>query len=77
MRARASELSYSRRAEDPVELTEYATFKEVHFLFGQRVRKCIAYSRREPPAQPAARVCAPRLFTAARYDHPFMPDPGM
>jgi hypothetical protein len=48
----------SRRAEDPVELTEYATFKEIHFLFGKRVWKCIAYSRREPPAQPAARVCA-------------------
>src|ERR1700722_1963922 len=24
-----------------------------------------------------ARVCAPKLFTAAKYDHPFMSDPGM
>jgi hypothetical protein len=38
----------SRLTEDPVELTEYATFKEIHFLFGQRLWKCIAYSRREP-----------------------------
>ena len=59
MRARASELSYSRRAEDPVELTEYATFKEIHFLFGQRLWKCIAYSRREPLRSCRILVCNP------------------
>jgi hypothetical protein len=37
----------SRRAEDPVELTEYATFKEIHYLFGQRVWKCLGRGQEE------------------------------